>query len=76
MANMTIAIPDELHARMKEMGEVRWSEVARTAFENKLRDYEIIDAFAKRSDFTQKDIDEFAELINKRASMKLNKQCV
>ena len=36
MANMTMAIPDVLHARMKKYSEVKWTEVAREAFLKKL----------------------------------------
>lgn len=33
MGNMTMAIPDELHSKMKQYSEVKWTEVARKAFE-------------------------------------------
>ena len=36
MANMTMAIPDEMHARMKKYSEIKWTEVAREAFQRKL----------------------------------------
>ncbi len=75
MTNITIAVPAELHAKMKGLTEVRWSEIARKAFEDKIRDYEIIDAFAKHGKFTQKDVEEFADLIDKRAWKKINKEC-
>lgn len=75
MTNITIAVPEELHKKMKEFSEVRWSEVARKAFEERIRDFELIDAFAKRSKFTQKDVEEFADLIDKRAWKKINKEC-
>ena len=36
MVNITMAIPDELHAKMKLMKEIRWSEVSRVAIEKKI----------------------------------------
>ena len=33
MPNMTMALPDELHRRMRAHPEIRWSEVARQAME-------------------------------------------
>lgn len=43
MANMTLAIPDQLHKMMKEHPEFRWSEVARKAFVKKLKEAELAD---------------------------------
>jgi len=36
MVNMTMAIPDELHTKMKKHSEIKWTEVAREAFQRKL----------------------------------------
>ena len=36
MANITLAVPDELHKKMKKMSDIRWSEVARRAIERKI----------------------------------------
>ena len=35
MVNMTLAIPDELHKKIRKHPEVKWSEVARQAIERK-----------------------------------------
>ena len=40
MANMTMAIEDKMHKRMKAHREVKWTEVARKAFEKKLKELE------------------------------------
>jgi len=34
--NMTLSIPDELHEKMKQMSEIRWSEIARRAIEQRI----------------------------------------
>ena len=40
MVNMTMAIPDKLHAKMKKHSEIKWTEVARKAFEEKAKELE------------------------------------
>ena len=37
---MTMAIPDELHSKMKQHPEVKWTEVARRAIEEKAKELE------------------------------------
>ncbi|MBN2127069.1 MAG: hypothetical protein JW703_01595 [Candidatus Diapherotrites archaeon] len=36
MVNMTLAVPKELHSKMKKYSEIKWSEVARKAIEEKI----------------------------------------
>lgn len=40
MVNMTLAIPKETHAKMKQYKEIKWTEVARQALERKLKELE------------------------------------
>lgn len=40
MVNMTMAIPEELHKKMKGHPEIKWTEVARQAIEKKAREVE------------------------------------
>ncbi len=65
MANMTLSIPDELHKKMKKMSEIRWSEVARRAIEQRINDLETLNKITAKSKATQKDIDEISEKIKK-----------
>ena len=37
MANVTVAVPEELKKRMENVSDVNWSEVAREAFEETIR---------------------------------------
>src|SRR6266481_3343486 len=37
MANVTVAVPEELKKRMEHVPDVNWSEVARQAFEETIR---------------------------------------
>lgn len=43
MANVTLAIPDKLHEKMKRHPEFKWSEVARKSIEEKINDAELIE---------------------------------
>ncbi|MBN2067007.1 MAG: hypothetical protein JW744_00910 [Candidatus Diapherotrites archaeon] len=36
MANMTMAIPDELHSKMRKHSEIKWAEIARQVFREKV----------------------------------------
>ncbi len=40
---MTLAVEDRLHERMRSHREVKWSEVARKAFAEKLDELEFLD---------------------------------
>ena len=37
MANVTVAVPEELKKKMEHVPDVNWSEVARQAFEDTIR---------------------------------------
>ncbi len=36
MVNMTMAIPDKLHSKMRKHSEIKWTEVARQTFQEKI----------------------------------------
>ncbi len=40
MPNMTMGLSDTMHERMRKHSDVKWTEVARNAFENKLEKLE------------------------------------
>ncbi|MBU2099747.1 hypothetical protein KKG83_00985 [Candidatus Micrarchaeota archaeon] len=40
MVNMTMAVPKELHDIMKKHSEIKWTEVARKAIEEKAKELE------------------------------------
>lgn len=45
MANMTLSIPDDLFKELKKHSYIKWSEVARIAFEEKVNTLDRIDVF-------------------------------
>ncbi len=71
MPNVTLSIPEDLHTRMKEHTEIRWSEVVRKSISRKIEDLEIMDKLAKKSKMTAKDVEEIATKIDKDAAKKL-----
>jgi predicted CopG family antitoxin len=70
MANMTLSIPDELHKKMKKMSDIRWSEVARRAIEERINDLETMNKLASKSKLTKKDVDEISKKIKRSAANK------
>lgn len=68
MVNMTLSIPEELHKKMKRMSEIRWSEIARRAIEERINDMEIMNQIASKSKLTKKDVDEISKKIKSRTA--------
>ena len=75
MANITLAIPDELHEKMKKMKEIRWSEIARRAIEQRINDLEALNKLASKSKITDKDIEEISKKIKRSAAIKFDEHC-
>lgn len=65
MTNVTLAIPKDLHIRMKQHSEIRWSEVIRKTIAEKIDRLEMMDKL------TQKDVDELAKMIDGNVAKKL-----
>jgi len=63
MANLTIAITDDLREEIKMHKEVNWSEVIRRSMTEHLRKLTIANAIAQKSKFTEKDVRELDILV-------------
>ena len=72
MPNMTLSIPEELHKKMKNMSDIRWSEIARRAIEQRMNDLEIMNKITSKSKFTEKDIKELSDKIKRGIAKKHN----
>lgn len=70
MGNMTLSVPEELHNRMRERTELKWSDIARQAFEKKLREIELADKLLSKSELTEED----AERIGHKIKSKIGKR--
>jgi hypothetical protein len=73
MTNMTLAFSDGTSERMKRYREIRWTEIARRAIEQRLNDLELMDRLASKSKLTQKDVRELTEKIKTSAASKYMK---
>ena len=67
---MTLSIPKELHEKMKTFSEIKWSEVARRAIEERISDLEVMNKIASKSKLTKKDVDEISKKIKRRMANK------
>ncbi len=60
---MTLSIPKELHSEMAAHSEIRWSDVARQAFEKKVEELHWMDKVLEKSALTEKDAEEIGHKI-------------
>ncbi len=74
MPNLTLAIPDELHEKMKIHSDIRWSEVVRKTISEKIDKLEMLDKLTSKSKLTKKDVDEISHKINAEVFRELNKK--
>ncbi len=71
MPNLTLAIPEDLHIKMKDHSEIRWSEVVRKSISEKIDTLEMMDRLTKKSKLTQKDVDQIADKIDSAVAKRL-----
>ena len=71
MPTVTINVDADLKDRMEEHPEINWSEVARSAFEEKIDDLEMMQRLSSDSELTEDDVDELAELIDSNVAERL-----
>ncbi len=67
MSNITLAIPDELYAKMKRHEEIKWSSIVRRILKERLDDLERADALVSKSKLTEKDAWDISEKIKEAA---------
>ena len=63
MTNMTLSIPEKLHKEMDVHSEIKWSDVARQAFEKKVREMHWMDKVLEKSSLTEKEAEEIGRKI-------------
>jgi hypothetical protein len=66
MVTMTLALSSELKNRMDGFPEMNWSEIARQAFNQRIKDMEFLREFKKNSTLTEKDALKMGAELNKR----------
>lgn len=57
MVNMTLSVPEELFREMQRHPELKWSEVARQAFEMKVRELHWMDKLVQNSILSVEDVE-------------------
>jgi hypothetical protein len=65
---MTLSIPEELHKKMKRHTELRWSDIARQAFEKKVNEVELLEKVLKRSELSEDDSERIGHQIKSRVN--------
>ncbi|HIG93741.1 MAG: hypothetical protein QT02_C0006G0040 [archaeon GW2011_AR9] len=73
MTNITLAIPNELHERMKLHSEIRWSEVVRKSISRKVEMLDAMNKIASKSILTKKDVDAISKKIKAESFDELNR---
>ncbi len=68
MGNMTLSVPDEMQKEMKHFSEVKWSEVARKAFQERIETLQLAEKLAKKSKLTAKDVEDFSRKMTSSAT--------
>ena len=71
IVNVTLAIPEDLHTRMKKHSEIRWSEVIRKTISEKVEELEMMNKLSGKSKLTKKDIEILSKKIDSNVAQKL-----
>jgi hypothetical protein len=72
LANVTLAVPEELRRIMRSHPEIKWSEVARQAMWDYARKLEMMDEITRKSKLSEKDASEIGRTIKAGLSVKYN----
>jgi len=73
MTTMTLAIPSELKHKMENFPEMNWSEVARQAFMQRIKDLEFLKKFNSDSTLTEEDALRLGRELNKNLAKRYKK---
>ncbi|HLD33335.1 MAG TPA: hypothetical protein VJB66_01320 [Candidatus Nanoarchaeia archaeon] len=65
LVNMTLSIPEQLHKEMAVHTEIKWSDIARQAFEKKVTELHWMDKVLEKSTLTEKDAEEIGHKIKR-----------
>lgn len=70
MTNVTLAVPKGLHEEMRRHPEIRWSEVARTAFQQEVDRLHVLDRLLEASQLTERDAVTLGRRIRRAAAQR------
>lgn len=69
---MTLAIPEKLHKEINRHPEIKWSEIARQAFDKKLKELHWIDILLNKSELTEEDAERIGHKIKEKIGKRLS----
>lgn len=75
MTTMTLAIPSELKQKIDAFPEMNWSEVARQAFLQKIKDLEFLKKIRSESTLTEEDALRLGRELNKNLAKRYKRAC-
>lgn len=73
MANITLSVPEEMLEKMKRHTELKWSDIARQAFEKKLKEIELMEKLLSKSELTEEDAERIGHEIKARMRKRFSK---
>ena len=73
MTTMTLAVPSELKHKMETFPEMNWSEVARQAYMQRIKDLEFLKKFKLDSTLTEEDALRLGRELNKNLAKRYKK---
>jgi len=65
MTNVTLAVPKEIHEEMRQHPEIKWSEIARQAFQREIARLHLYDRLLEDSRLSEKDAVEIGRKIRR-----------
>lgn len=74
MTTMTLSIPVDLKHKLDEFPEINWSEVARQAFMQKIKDLELLKQFKAESEMTEEEALKLGKQIRKKLAKKFREE--
>lgn len=73
MVNMTLSIPEEIHKEMMLHSELKWSEVARQAFEKRIKELHWMDEVLKKSKLTNAEAEDIGNKVKHKIRKRFSK---
>lgn len=73
MVNLTLAIPESMHKEISQHPEIKWSEVARQAFQKKIKELHWMDILLSESELTEEDAEKIGHKIKSKIRKRLSK---
>ena len=71
MVTITLAVPEDMKKKMEAFPEMNWSAVAREAFQQKIRDLELLRKFRSKSTLTEEDALRLGKEVGRALSKRL-----